>query len=279
LQPATPADPEAPRPSSATTYLEDFSLTSDGAKPPDRQVLQVPVESGAALPSDDRFAAELREFGPVGILAILVILFGNFQFHMGTSPFPAFVPLSAILVLVWAWRSRTPWREIGYVRPKSWIGTLIIGIVFGSAFKFLMKAIVMPLLGADPVNQAYHFLAGNRAAIPYALFAMIVYAGFGEETVFRGYLFERFGKLFGHGVGAKTAAALFTSVWFGLDHYSNQGLAGAEQAMIVGLVYGTIFAVTGRIWMLMCAHAAFDLTALAMIYWNLESRVAHLVFR
>jgi hypothetical protein len=39
-------------------------------------------------------------------------------------------------------------------------------------------------------------------------------------------------------------------------------------------VFGTIFAVPGRIWMLMCAHPAFDLTALAMIYWNLESAVA-----
>jgi hypothetical protein len=46
----------------------------------------------------------------------------------------------------------------------------------------------------------------------------------------------------------------------------------------VGLVFGTIFAVTGRIWMLMCAHTAFDLTAYALIYWNLESAVAHLVF-
>ena len=30
--------------------------------------------------------------------------------------------------------------------------------------------------------------------------------------------------------------------------------------------------------MLVCAHAAFDLTALALIYCNLETRVAHLVF-
>jgi len=28
----------------------------------------------------------------------------------------------------------------------------------------------------------------------------------------------------------------------------------------------------------MFAHAAFDLTALAVIYWNLESKVAHLIF-
>jgi membrane protease YdiL (CAAX protease family) len=57
------------------------------------------------------------------------------------------------------------------------------------------------------------------------------------------------------------------------------GLAGAQQATITGLVFGTIFAATGRLWMLMCAHAAFDLVALALIYWNLESDVAHLVFK
>jgi len=64
---------------------------------------------------------------------------------------------------------------------------------------------------------------------------------------------------------------LITSVWFGLDHYANQGLPGVEQATIVGLIFGTIFAVTGRIFMLMIAHVAFDLTALAIIYWDVES--------
>jgi hypothetical protein len=31
--------------------------------------------------------------------------------------------------------------------------------------------------------------------------------------------------------------------------------------------------------MLMFAHAAFDLTAVAIIYWNLEREVAHLIFK
>jgi membrane protease YdiL (CAAX protease family) len=165
------------------------------------------------------------------------------------------------------------------VRPKSWIGSLAVGIVFGTALKFLTKAIVMPLLGADPINRAYHYLVGNGAALPGILFTMIVAAGFGEETVFRGYMFERLGKLFGTGAGAKVFIVLLTSALFALAHYPDQGLAGVEQATITGLVFGTIFAVTGRIWMLMCAHAAYDLTAVAIIYWNLEADVAHLVFR
>lgn len=227
------------------------------------------IEAPANRPADDPLAARLRGFGPTGILVIVAILAGNL----------VVAPLSAVLVLWWARRARIPWREIGFLRPRSWVGSLAIGVAFGFAFKLLMKAVVMPLLGADPINQAYHYLAGNRAALPGAVFTMIVSAGFGEETVFRGFLFERLGKLFGPGAGAKIAIVLLTSLYFGLAHYPVQGLAGTQQAAIVGLVYGTIFAITGRLWMLMCAHAAFDLTALAIIYWDVETEVAHLVFK
>jgi membrane protease YdiL (CAAX protease family) len=189
-----------------------------------------------------------------------------------------FVPLGAILVLLWARVTRTPWRELGYVRPASWTTTIAVGILFGAVFKIMMKAIVMPLLGAPPINPTYHFLAGNSAMLPIAVLAMFN-AGFGEERVFRGYMFERLGRLLGTGRAATVAVVLLTAMLFGLGHYADQGLAGAEQAVIVGLVFGTIFALTRRIWMLICAHVAFDLAALAIIYWNLESEVAHLVFR
>jgi len=213
--------------------------------------------------------AALRGFGPIGILAILVIAAGNFLF----------LPLSAILVLAWARLSETPWREIGYVRPKSWVATIAIGIVFGIAFKLLMKAVVMPLLGADPINQAYHYLAGNTAALPWILYAVTIGAGFGEETVFRGYMFERLGKLFGAGAWVTPVIVVLSAAWFGLIHYPVQGIAGVQQATIFGLVFGTIFALTGQIWMLMIAHAAFDLTAVAIIYWNLENELARLIFK
>lgn len=243
------------------------NMSHDTSQLPE-QAVETPLQAQDALP-DDRLAARLRGFGPIGILAMLVILAGNL----------VMAPLSALLVLAWASRSRTPWREIGFVRPRSWAATLAVGIAFGVTFKLLMKAIVMPLLGAPPINAAYHYLAGNTAALPGMLFAVIVGAGFGEETVFRGYLFERFGKIFGPGVGAKLAIVLITSIGFGALHYPVQELAGAQQATIFGLLFGTIFAVTRRIWMLIFAHAAFDLTALVIIYWDIESDVAHLVFR
>ena len=226
-------------------------------------------EASDAGSTADKFAARLRGFGPLGILAILIILAGNF----------IIAPLSAILALIWAKMSNTPWREIGYVRPRSWIRTIGIGIVFGVAFKFVMKALVMPLLGAPPVNQAYQFVTGNSAVIPLMLFTMLVTAGFGEETFYRGWMFERLGKLFGQSVPAKIATVAITSVLFASMHYPDQGIPGAEQALITGLTFGSIFAITGRIFMLMIAHAAFDLTALWMIYYGLETQIAHLIFK
>jgi len=215
------------------------------------------------------FPRQLRGFGPVGILSILVIFSGSIL-----GP-----PLIAVLVLVWAKWSETPWSEIGYVRPRSWLGSTLGGAALGIALKLLMKAVVMPLLGADPINQAYHYVAGNPAALPWMFFAIVVGAGFGEETVFRGYMFERLGKLLGTGAAAKVATVLITSTLFALGHYSTQGLAGVEQAGVTGLVFGAIFAVTGRLWMIMCAHVAFDFLALALIYWELETAVAHWVFK
>jgi len=213
-------------------------------------------------------AAQLRGFGPVGLLALLFILAGNLLV----------VPLSAVLVLVWSHLSQTPWRTLGFAAPRSWTRVLAIGIPFGIAFKLAMKAIVMPLFGAPAVNTRYHYLAGNAAAVPWMLYAVVVGAGFGEETVFRGFFFERLGKLLGTRPAALAVTVLLTSGLFALAHYQDQGLPGVQQAAVTGLVFGTVFAVTGQLWLPMVVHAAFDVTAVALIYWNWESAVAHLLF-
>lgn len=218
---------------------------------------------------EDDLARRLRGFGPMGILSILIILAGNFLV----------TPLSGILAVLWTRLSCTPWRDIGYVRPRSWPRTIAIGIVFGVALKVAMKSIVMPLLGAPPVNAAFHFLAHNPGEIPWMLYLIFITAGFGEETLFRGWAFERFGKLLGHSVWAKTVAVVVTSAWFGYAHYGFQGLPGVENATIVGLVFGTTFAITGRLFPLMIAHVAFDLAAFAMIYWDCETAFAHFFFK
>jgi membrane protease YdiL (CAAX protease family) len=218
--------------------------------------------------TDDRFARELRGFGWIGILAIVAVLSGNLLF----------APLSAILVLVWAWISHTPWRDLGFVRPAHWVRDALVGIVIGGALKIGMKTLVLPLLTDDPINHRYHFLVGNTAALPGMLAGIFVIAAVGEETFFRGYMFERLRRVFGSGRGATALIVTLTSALFGLAHWFDQGLAAVYQAAIVGAVYALIYVRTGSLWMSMWTHAAFDVVAVAIIYRDLEARVAHLVF-
>ena len=212
---------------------------------------------------------QLRGFGPAGLLAIVAILLGN----------ALFLPLSALLVLVWARLSRTPWSDLGFVRPRSWLATVAGGVALGVLLKLAMKSLVMPLFGADPINQSFRFLQGNTAALPGVLYLVIVGAGFGEETLFRSFAFERLRRLLGTSVAVTVLIVAGTSAWFGVAHYSRQGWTGVQQATVVGLIFGTIYAVTRRIPMLMIAHAAFDVTAVVLIYWKLETAVARWFFR
>lgn len=219
-------------------------------------------------PARDPLAAELRGFGPAGVLALLAIFVASLVVG----------PVSAALVLLWAYRSRTPWRELGLHRPRSWTRTILAGIAAGAALKLFMKSVVMPLLGADPVNQKYQHLAGNAAALPETLFTVIVVAGFGEELLFRGYLFERLGRIWGGGVAARVAIVLVTSLLFGLAHMG-ETFATVQQATITGLLIGTLFAVTRSLWLPIVIHASFDVTATWIIYANLETTVAGWFFR
>ena len=221
------------------------------------------------LDSTDRLARRLRGFGPAGIVAILIVLAGNL----------VFVPLSAILVLVWAHWSRTPWRQLGLARPRSWGRVIAIGVPSGILFKLVLKIVVMPLLGAPATNARCHYLTGNTAALPLMLYMVVVGAGFGEEMVFRGYLFERMRHLLGPGRGALVLTIAVTSAFFAGAHYYDQGWPGVEQAAVTGVVFGMIYALTRRLWIPMIAHAFFDLTAVLLIYMDRESTLAHLLFR
>lgn len=211
----------------------------------------------------------MRGFGPLGLLSIAVIfaaaLFG---------PLPA-----GVAVLLWAWLSKTPLSDLGLVRPNDVIRSVGIGAIAGVVFKLLMKAIVMPLLGGPAVNPTYHFLQSNAAALPGMIGTVLLSAGFSEELFFRGYIFDRVGALAGRTRAALGFAVVLSTSLFAFAHYPDQGWPGVEQAGIVGIVLGVMFAQRRSLVMPMVTHAVFDLTAVTLIYFGWEERVAHFIFK
>lgn len=218
---------------------------------------------------DNRFRTALRGGGVVGFLVIVVVLAATWFFGPR---------IGAPLVVVWAVVAKVPWRDLGFRRPKSWLLLVAGGIVAGVASKLLMKAVVMPLLHAPDINPAFQWLVGNTNALPGVIAMVIFSAGLGEELIARGFLFERLGKLYGESRNALIATILITSTLFGAAHYPEQHWMGVQQAFILALVDGVIFAATRQLWFLIVMHAAFDLVACFIIYFGWERAIAHVFF-
>ena len=214
-------------------------------------------------------AQRLRQFGPLGVVAMLAIF---------ASSLLGFV-VTALLVFVWARQSNTPLRALGFKTPRHPAATLLAGLAIGIVLKLALKSIVMPLLGAPAMNQTYDYLVGNAAALPWLIATILISATFGEEVFFRGYLFERLGALLGTSRAALFATVLLTTALFAFGHYHDQGLPGVEQATMTGLVLGGIYAWRKEIWLPMIVHAAYDLTAILLIYMDWEEAVARLIFQ
>ena len=227
----------------------------------------IPLQTPSREPNSIQRA--LRGAGPVGIVVAVAIIAAGFLY--GTR-------ICAPLVLVWVLFTKTPWRDLGFVRPKSWALAIAGGILAGIVCKLLMKAIVMPLLGAPDVNPNYRDLVGNTSALPGLILYMIFVAGFGEELIFRGFLFERLGRLLGTSRNARIAMVLITATIFGVGHYPEQGWTGATQAFIIALMVGSYFAVTRNIWPVIIMHATFDIFMVFIVYFDLEAKIANAIF-
>jgi membrane protease YdiL (CAAX protease family) len=182
------------------------------------------------------------------------------------------------LVLVWAWWTGVKWGDLGFRRPKSWALLIGGGIVAGALEKLFSKTIMMPLLGAPDINAHYQYVVHNKHAMWGLIFTSLTFAGFFEEVLARGFLFERMGKFIGTSRAALIATILFTSALFGAAHYSEQSWMGVEQAAIFSIIDGIIFVATKQIWFLVVMHAAFDIVATLIIYNGIEVRLAHVFF-
>jgi membrane protease YdiL (CAAX protease family) len=220
------------------------------------------------LTYDKGLAAKLRGYGPIGLAAIAIIVLATIYIEL----------LPPVLVLLWAWAAKVPREEIGFAKPRSWAVTITGGLVVGVLLKLILKALLLPLLGAPTINPAFHYIVGNPAALAKMVVAVILLAGFGEEIVYRGYLFERLRRILGNGTGATAAIVAITTAIFALAHLATQGVPSAENAAFGGLAFALMYVFTGSLWLSIIAHASFDLAAIVIIYFDVENAVARSVW-
>ena len=93
-----------------------------------------------------------------------------------------------------------------------------------------------------------------------------IFAGFGEEIGYRGYLLTRAADLGNRSKLAYVAAMLYVAVLFGLGHVY-KGPAGILDSTYSGLVLGGIYLLSRRnLWAPILAHGISDTFAVVAIF-------------
>lgn len=93
-----------------------------------------------------------------------------------------------------------------------------------------------------------------------------VFAGFGEEVSYRGYLLTRAADLGNRSKTAYVAAMLYVAVLFGLAHFY-KGPTGIMDSIYSGLVLGGVYLFSGRnLWAAILAHGISDTVVVLAIF-------------
>jgi membrane protease YdiL (CAAX protease family) len=185
------------------------------------------------------------------------------------------VPLTltvGLLPVVWLLLrlGREPWSSIGFSLPASLPRAIAIGAAAGVAMELLAVFGTTPwisdLLGTEPDYSDLGFIQGNLEYLLIFLALNWTLAAFGEEICWRGFLMQRVARLFGGGSAAWTVSLLLVSALFGWVH-SEQGISGAAQESLSGLLLGVLFLLTGRnLAVPIVAHGVSNTVAFVLIY-------------
>lgn len=187
---------------------------------------------------------------------------------------PNEVPILALAGLVSLRLRDGGWSAMGLRRPASWTRILLIAIaavaVRIGAEELVLSPLAERLWPTTETPDEVAEIAGNLPLALQWLGIVWIFAAFGEETAYRGYLLTRAADLGKRTRAAYWIAVVLVAVLFGIGHYWN-GPAGMLSSGFSGLVLGTAYMLAGRnLWASILAHGLIDTVYLAAVYlgWN-----------
>ena len=159
------------------------------------------------------------------------------------------------------------WRDLGFARamPRGRFLIYTMATVFGVSIA--TTVLITPLvkfLGAPPLDVGALQTAIEGDLLNYLIFLIPITwgsAAIGEELIARGFLLDRFMRLYRPWVAVIAQATLFA-----LAHIY-QGPTGVANTFVVALVFGAVYLRSGRnLGPLITAHGIIDTVGVTLIY-------------
>jgi uncharacterized protein len=184
---------------------------------------------------------------------------------------PNEVPILFILFVVSLRIRDGGWSVAGLKRPGSWAKTVGMAILAAAALQLGSELIVQPIAShlLHQPERVSSVIATSALDWRHALRALAivwVFAGFGEELGYRGYLLTRAADLGNRSKLAYIIAMLYVAVLFGFGHFY-KGPEGIMDSTYSGIILGGVYLLSGRnLWTAILAHGISDTFAVVVVF-------------
>ena len=190
--------------------------------------------------------------------------------HLGLIPnFGYSIP---ILLLVWlVLKSNVEkFSDIGFNFRSIKLRAVLTGSIAAVTILSIMQLLVFPAIEHFVEFEStdfglYDFLKANRVQFIIMVVMGWLVGGFYEEIVFHGFIFTRLEKMIPGKYGTATGFVV-SCLLFGAYHIQ-MGSAGAFNALVVGVVYQSLFLCFNRnLWASIICHGTYNTIVMTLIY-------------
>ena len=178
-----------------------------------------------------------------------------------------------LLLMLWVKARGETWGSFGLIafKPRYLaLGVLlaVVDIVLDGVVRSIATPLIVSWTGADPHldEKTFAELKGNLPLFLMIIPSVWLFAAFGEEFLFRGYLLTRLAQIFGETRPAWVLAIVGQAAAFALAHWY-QGPVGMFPIFVGALVAGTVSVAWGRnLWPVIVAHGLVDTLGFTLLY-------------
>jgi len=163
------------------------------------------------------------------------------------------------------------WSVAGLRSPASWTKTVLMAVFAAAVIQAGSEVVIQPLatrIWGQPehVSSLLKTPAFDWKLALRNLAIVWVFAGFGEELGYRGYLLTRAADLGNRSKLAYLAATAYVALLFGFGHFY-KGPEGVVDSTYSGLVLGGAYLLSGRnLWASILAHGISDTFAVLVVF-------------
>ena len=163
-------------------------------------------------------------------------------------------------------------KELGFrsqLSPGKVLGiSLLLFICIEPVLDFIIQPLVNKLTSEIPDYSAFDSLKGNSQKFSKYLLLTWISAAFGEEIIFRGFLFRQFNILIPQIKYKNLIIILLSSILFSLPHLY-LGLGGMIITFIFGLIFSLIYIrYNYNLWIVIIVHGLVDSLFITLVYFD-----------